>query len=234
MVRAVELPPPPPFEGFPPEAFAFLRELAERQDRTWMAENKAVYERALREPLASLVAAVSDGLAEAGSPLRGDPRRSLFRIHRDTRFSKDKRPFKTNVGATLTRDRAKLSPGLLYVHIDPAGPFLAAGFYHAEPADLHRLRHRLVERLDDWFEVRDRLGRAGLEISRGEALARTPRGFEAVTDADVVEVLKLKSWLVSTPMSEADCGGASLVERVVTFAEAASPLLEFGWAALEE
>ena len=234
MARVVELPPPPPFEGFPPEAFAFLRELAQVQDRAWMAENKAVYERALREPLASLVAAVSDGLADAGSPLRGDPRRSLFRIHRDTRFSKDKRPFKTNVGATLTRDGAKMSPGLLYVHIDPAGPFLAAGFYHPEPAALHRLRQRLAERPGDWRDARDRLAKTGLEISRGETLARAPRGFEAVGDADLVEVLKLKSWVVSTPMSEADCSGPGLVGRVLAFAEAAAPLLDFGWAALED
>jgi uncharacterized protein (TIGR02453 family) len=232
MARAAELPPPPPFEGFSSQSFAFLRDLAERQDRAWMAEHRDVYERSLRDPLASLVAAVSDGLADAGSPLRGDPRRSLFRIHRDTRFSKDKRPFKTNVGATLTRDGAKLSPGLLYVHIDPAGPFLAAGFYHPEPADLHRLRRRLADHPDDWRMMRDGLSRDGLAIS-GETLARPPRGFESVTEADLVEALKLKSWVVRTPMTETDCSEPGLVGRILAFARTTAPLLDFGWAALE-
>jgi uncharacterized protein (TIGR02453 family) len=233
MVQASESPPPPPFEGFAPVAFEFLRELAARQDREWMARNKAVYERSLRDPMASLVAAVSEGLAEAGSPLRGDPRRSVFRIHRDTRFSKDKRPYKTNIGATLTRDGAKLSPGLLYVHIDPAGPFLAAGFYHPEPPTLHRLRRRLAERPDEWRETRARLAEAGLELSRGEALTRPPRGYEEVSDPDIGDVLKLKSWIVSSPLEETDTYDPALPQRIVRFAQAADPLLSFGWTAID-
>ena len=166
-----------------------------------MAENKELYEKCLREPLASLVAELSDRLAEAGSPLRGDPRRSLFRIHRDTRFSKDKRPYKTNVGATLTRDGAKLSPGLLYVHIDPAGSFAAAGFYHPDPPGLDRLRRRLAEHPEEWRDVQEQLAGSGLSLSRGEALVRPPRGFESVTDPDAIEILKLKSWTVSRPLT---------------------------------
>ena len=233
MVRATESPPPPPFGGFPPEALTFLRELAERQDRAWMAEKKELYERCLRDPLASLVVELSDRLAEVGSSLRGNPKRSLFRIHRDTRFSKDKRPYKTNVGATLTRDGAKLSPGLLYVHIEPAGSFAAAGFYHPEATALDRLRKGLAERPDEWRDVRGRLADAGLALARGEALVRLPRGFEAVTDPEAIEILKLRSWIVSQPLSEVDISDSRLIERVLTFASAAEPLLGFGWDALD-
>ena len=199
-----------------------------------MAENKELYERCLREPLASLVAELSDGLAEAGSSLRGDPKRSLFRIHRDTRFSKDKRPYKTNVGATLTRYGSKLSPGLLYLHIDPAGSFAAAGFYHPAPPTLDRLRKNLAEHTDEWRDVHGRLADAGLALSRGENLVRPPRGFEAVTDPEAIEILKLKSWIVSQPLSESDISDCRLIERVRTFASAAAPLLEFGWDALDD
>ena len=198
-----------------------------------MAENKELYEKCLREPLASLVAELSDRLAEAGSPLRGDPRRSLFRIHRDTRFSKDKRPYKTNVGATLTRDGAKLSPGLLYVHIDPAGSFAAAGFYHPDPPGLDRLRRRLAEHPEEWRDMQEQLAGSGLSLSRGEALVRPPRGFEAVTDPDAIEILKLKSWTVSRPLTEADIVDSRLIDRLLAFASAAGPLLEFGWDALD-
>ncbi len=232
MTRLQELPPPPPFTGFTQGTFAFLRELAIRQDRTWMAENKTTFESAVREPLSGLVAELSAELAEAGSPLRGDPKRSLFRIHRDTRFSKDKRPYKTNVGATLTRDGGKLSPGLLYIHIDPAGCFVAAGFYHPEPADLHRLRRGLVDQSDRWRKAREQLEAAGLTLSRDEALARRPRGYDDVTDPGDMELLKLKSWIVSSPIAESETLSAGLVSRIVDFTRAASPLLDYGWSAL--
>jgi uncharacterized protein (TIGR02453 family) len=232
MAGITERPPPPPFTGFSADTFAFLRELAVRQDREWMTANKAVFERDVREPLASLVADVAAELAEAGSLLRGDPKRSLFRIHRDTRFSRDKRPFKTNVGATLTRDGGKLSPGLLYIHIDPAGCFVAAGFYHPETAHLDRLRRGLVDQPRRWRETRDRLAAAGLSLSRNDALARRPRGFEHVTDPEDVDVLKLKSWIVSAPIDESDTLGRELVTRIVGFATDATPLLDYGWSAL--
>jgi uncharacterized protein (DUF2461 family) len=113
--------PPPPFAGIPADGFAFLRELAEIQDRAWYAANKARWEQGLREPLVSLLAAVADRCAAAGIPLRADPKRGVFRLHRDTRFSADKRPFKTNAGGLLSPDGGKDRPGLLYVHLEPGG-----------------------------------------------------------------------------------------------------------------
>lgn len=110
-----------PFSGFAAADLAFLTGLAANNDRDWFAAHRAVYDDGLRPDLAALILALNDAFDARGLPLAGDPKKSVFRIHRDTRFSKDKRPYKSHVSATLTRDGQKLSPGLVYVHIEPEG-----------------------------------------------------------------------------------------------------------------
>ena len=223
--------PPPPFEGFAPDGLAFLRELAEQQDRAWFQANRARYETGLQLPMASLVAALAAELARRGVTLRGDAKRSLFRIHRDVRFSPDKRPYKTNVGALLSRDGDKLSPGVLYVHIAPTACFAAAGFYRPEPAFLGALRERIVAKPDAWRSMLQRLAASGLALGEDEdALRRPPRGFESVDDPALAPALRCRSFIVRRPLAATEVTQPGLVERLAEFAEAASPLLAFGWA----
>lgn len=110
-----------PFPGFAAADLAFLTGLAAHNDRDWFVAHRATYDDGLKPSLAALILALNDAFAARDLPLAGDPKKSLFRIHRDVRFSKDKRPYKTHVSATLTRDGQKLSPGLVYVHIEPEG-----------------------------------------------------------------------------------------------------------------
>jgi len=110
-----------PFPGFAATDLAFLTGLAARNDRDWFAAHRATYDDGLKPTLAALIVALNDAFAARDLPLAGDPKKSVFRIHRDVRFSKDKKPYKTHVSATLTRDGQKLSPGLVYVHIEPEG-----------------------------------------------------------------------------------------------------------------
>ncbi len=91
----------PAFDGFEPEAIQFLLDLSTHNDRAWFQPRKADFERLLKEPMEALVAALDDRFAARDIPLRADPKRSIFRIYRDTRFSKDKSPYKTNVGASI-------------------------------------------------------------------------------------------------------------------------------------
>nr|WP_243665199.1 TIGR02453 family protein [Rhodothermus marinus] len=93
----------PPFPGFRPEALDFLRALKQHNRRDWFRPRKAIYEDEVRWPMQCLVADVGRELIRRGLPLRGDPEQGLFRIYRDTRFSKDKRPYKTHIGAVLSR-----------------------------------------------------------------------------------------------------------------------------------
>lgn len=114
------------FSGFAPDDLAFLKGLAAHNDREWFTAHRAAYDERLKPTLEALIAATTDALAARGVPLAGDAKKSLFRIHRDVRFSKDKSPYKTHVSATLTRTGPdglwrKMSPGMVYVHIEPEG-----------------------------------------------------------------------------------------------------------------
>ena len=224
--------PPPPFAGFPEDTFAFFEELATHQNKEWFASHRARYQHVVLEPLAALVAAVAARMTMEGLPLRGDPKRSVFRINRDVRFSKNKDPYKTHAGAVLTRDGIKHALGMLYIHVDPAGSFCASGFFQPEPALLQGMRTWLVANPDGWRRVEAHLATCALVPSREDALVRPPRGFAAVA-ADVEEALKLKSWVVRREITRAALQQPDLVETLVALALDAEPLLRFGWSALD-
>ena len=143
-----KLPATSAFAGFRPAGLGFLRDLAKHQDRTWFQDHKSTFESEVRDPMAALVIALSEALAKRRLPLWGDPKGSVFRLNRDIRFSADKRPYKTHTSAVLTRDGSKMSQGLLYVHIDPAGSFAAAGAWQPQPAHLQAIRQRIVAKND--------------------------------------------------------------------------------------
>jgi uncharacterized protein (TIGR02453 family) len=126
------------FTGFPPATFAFLKGLAANNDRVWFTANKAAYEKSVLAPFHVLLADVVSALAEKGIPLAGDPKKAVFRIYRDVRFSKEKLPYKTHAGAILTRDGIKGASGILYIHIgttrrDPGGDLHRSGPLPGDP-----------------------------------------------------------------------------------------------------
>ena len=108
-----------PFQGFPTAATQFLKELALNQNREWFAEHKAEHEQFVKAPLGALLQSVTAQLDSTPLPLVGDPKRSMFRINRDVRFSADKSPYKTNASAIWSRDGSKTSPGLVYFQSAP-------------------------------------------------------------------------------------------------------------------
>jgi len=221
------------FRGFSAEAFGFLKVLSVRQSREWFQAHKDVFERECKGPLAALVLRLDEAFSARGIPLACDPQRALFRIHRDTRFGHDKRPYKTHVSAALTRDGAKLSPGVLYIHIDPEGSFAASGFFRPAPAALAAIRTRMVERPADILAVVGDLTEAGLSLDRDDVLKQAPRGFEGAGHPEIAGLLRLKSLLVRRPLTRLLCAdGDRLTDAIASLAVAAHPLLQFGWAAL--
>lgn len=224
-------PTPAPFAGFPRATLPFFADLAANNDRDWFLANRATYDAAVHAPLVALVEAVAFALAVHDVPLHGDAK-SLFRINRDIRFSKDKSPYKTNASAVLSRDGVKGSRGILYVQIG-GGSMMAAGFYGPDPADLAALRHAIADRPDRWRVVVAGLDEAGLAPSTEASLVRMPKGFEAHADGDLADALRLKNLVVTAAIAPARLHEAALVDDIVAFAVAALPLLEFGWAALE-
>ncbi len=227
--------PTAPFDGFRPTALEFFGELREHNDPAWFKPRKAVYEAEVLHPLRGLVAAVSVALGRAGLPLVGDPGRGIFRIYRDVRFSADKRLYKTHAGAVLTRSGGKRDPGLLYLHVEPGASMAAAGFWHPEPALLHRLRRAIVDDPDEFLAIVDRLRAAGCPMSGGDGrLSRPPRGFEIAKGTPVAEHVGWKSFTAHILLTDAEMLSPGLVERIVGFARTALPLLEWGWQASED
>src|SRR5690349_4984553 len=168
------------FPGFRPAAFGFFNELRDNNDPVWFKPRKAVYETEVLAPCRQLIVGVAAALQDTGVPLVGDPRRAIFRIYRDVRFSPDKRLYKTHAGAVLTRSGGKGDPGLLYIHLAPGASMVAAGFWHPEPPLLTRLRRAIVSDPDRFVAIAERLDAAGYPLSTDEALTRLPRGFEAI------------------------------------------------------
>ena len=222
----------PPFPGFRDEALAFLRDLREHNDREWFKPRKATYEDELLWPLRCLVGELSDELARAGVPLSGDPKKAPFRIYRDTRFSKNKAPYKTHASLALGRHGDKKAPGGLYVHVEPGGCFLAAGFWVPEPALLRRGRERMVADPAGWLAVVAEVEGAGLALGTGpqSTLKRMPRGFEAHAETELAPWLRMKGMVASRDVPDAAPQTPAFVPEIVAFTQAAMPLLRWGWA----
>lgn len=219
------------FTGFPESGLRFLKQLAKNNERAWFNERKTVYLEDVQEPLHALVAAVNDALRAKRIPFASDPRRLSFRIYRDTRFSPDKSPYKTHASAVLYHHGDRTAPGVLYIHIDAAEPFLAAGFHMPDAAQLRELRRAIAEDPKAFRGVIAKLERAGLRSSTDDALTRLPRGFEHV-DPSIADYVKRKSFVTSQPLTPRDVQSVTLVERIVSFAKDAMPLVEWGWKAL--
>jgi len=228
------------FKGFSSEGLAFFKALGFHQDREWFHENKSLYESAVREPMIELLASLSERFEKEGIPLRGD-KKSMFRINRDIRFSKDKRPYQTHTGAVMTPSGAKNDPGLVYIHITAddiesmagiTGSFVAAGFHMPDPAVLAAMRNEIRRDPADWLETEKSLKKAKLELETGSQLTRVPRGFEDMKASDVEPAIRLKSFIVEELVPEATVTSARLEDTIVKFAKRSMPLLEFGWKAL--
>ena len=216
----------PPFPGFREEAFAFLRDLKANNRRDWFKPRKETYVDELKGPMECLIADVARRMDQAGLPLTGDPKKSRFRIYRDTRFSDDKSPYKTNVGAVFDRSGQKDEPGVVYVHVEPENCFLAAGFYQPEVKYLKPVRRRIVEDPERFFSLLGEMEAEGLPVhSRGDTLTGMPRGFAEHRDTGrLADVLRWQHYLVTREVEPQALATPDFAESVVQMARDAMPL----------
>lgn len=209
---------------FTDELFRFLKQLKRNNKREWFQSNKARYEAVVRDPCLRFIAALAGPLQRVSPWLVADPhptRGSLFRIYRDTRFSPDKRPYKTHVGMSFphrgTKQRVHL-PGF-YLHLEPEGCFAAAGCWHPDNPTLIRIRSAMVARPEAWTKaVR------GLDLE-GDALSRPPRGYPC--DHPLVADLKRKDFIASVELSQAQVCGPRFMAEFLTASRKLSPLVGF-------
>lgn len=217
------------FSGFSPAALKFLSDLAKHNDRKWFGPRKHIYEAELLQPLQALVADVSDALRKSKIPIGADPRRSTFRIYRDIRFSHDKSPYKTNLGAYLPATRGDGDQGGLYIHIQPKKSFSAVAFYQLEKPALLRWRTAMAQDPKRFQTMLRALARNDLHMSVGhQSLKRLPRGFESQAGSPVEQYFRFDSFTVGEDFSDKDVASKRLVETILALAKRAKPLLEYG------
>ncbi|MDQ0476529.1 DUF2461 domain-containing protein [Chryseobacterium gotjawalense] len=183
------------------ETLSFLKTLERNNNRVWFNENKDQYEKA-KDDVLSFVETLIQEIAEFDEEiLKIDPKKSLFRIYRDTRFSKDKTPYKTHFGVSLGMGKGSKISGY-YLHIEPGKSFLAGGVYNPEPAILKEIRKEISASGDDFLKILEqndfRNNFRGLSVE--SKLKRVPTGFEK--NHPMAEYLKLKSFTVSHPVSD--------------------------------
>jgi len=217
------------FEGFSKAGLQFLRDLAKHNDRSWFQPRKPTYETELLEPLQALVADATAAMRKAKIALAADPTRPSFRIYRDIRFSRDKSPYKTNLGAYLPPGGRRGEQGGIYVHIQPKQSFMAVGYYELDKDRLMRWRTAMAKTPKGFQAMLAALKRNGVSLSEHhEDLKRMPRGFEAYADSPTAPYFRRTSFMVSERLSDADVGSKRVIARMVALARKAKPFLAYG------
>ena len=214
---------------FTPALFDFLEELAANNRRDWFQANKDRYRRDVQDPMVQFVADYEDRLHSISPHMVADPRRSggsVFRIYRDVRFSKDKRPYKTNSGIHFRHEvgREVHGPGL-YLHLEPDNVFAGAGLWKPNGATALKIRTAITEHPQQWEKIvggEDFVARFDLE---GEMLKRAPRGFDAAHPH--IEYLKLKSFVAMTPFTEDETCSPGFMDLYEEACRVAAPLTGF-------
>ena len=219
----------PPFPGFRPAAFDFLRDLKANNDRDWFKPRKSTYDEEIVWPMRCLLAEASREASHRNFQLAADPQKSIFRIYRDTRFSKNKDPYKTSCGAVLSRDGTTKGLGGFYIHVQPETCFFAAGFWRPSGDRLRLWRAYLAEYPDDFLEMNEELEARDLHIESEEKLKRIPRGYEEHADTPIEPFLKYKSFTVTRSLPDSVFYSSELLTEVIAMMEDVYPLLEFGW-----
>ncbi len=218
----------PPFGGFPREGIAFLSRLKKNNNRPWFQTHKTEYEDLVRFPMQCLVASLGERMAPIAPEFSYDPKRSIFRIYRDTRFSKNKTPYKTNIAASFSLIHSKgpiEKPGF-YVGIEPEEIFIGGGLYLPSGSQLKGIRQSLDTAPGEFLEiVRDPRFRKRFKSIMGEQLKIAPVGYPK--DHPMIKFLRYKQWFVGVEIGHSPCFNASFIDRVEAVLVDALPLIRW-------
>jgi uncharacterized protein (TIGR02453 family) len=215
------------FAGFPAEGITFLRALAKNNDREWFAPRKAIFEEKVKRPMIDLVAAVHREMLRFAPEYVGEPAKCVYRIYRDTRFSKDKTPYKTHIAAYLRRNGLpKDGTAGYYFAISPKELSIGGGLYMPPRDALLAARHHIAVHHEEFRSTFDtRKVRKLLGDLYGEAMTRVPKGFDA--DHPAADLLKRKHWFLYAELDPKLAVSPGLVKEIVSRFEAMGPLIEF-------
>lgn len=211
-----------------PATFAFLSNLKKNNNKPWFDANRKNYESAK----ADFILLVDEMIQEIS---RFDPsiahlqaKECIFRINRDVRFSKNKDPYKTNMGASFTSGGRKVNQPGYYLHCEPGGCFAAGGFYMPEPADLAKIRQEIDY---NWTDFKKLINQRDFKryfpegVSSWDTLSRPPKGYDESNPA--IPYLKMKGFIVSSPLEDAALQKKQSVRDLGKIYAAMKPLLDF-------
>ncbi|MBL0068834.1 MAG: DUF2461 domain-containing protein [Chitinophagaceae bacterium] len=207
----------------------FLKDLKKNNNKPWFDKNRKVYEEA-KADFANFIQTVIDKHSKNDPTIKDQVAKNcLFRINRDVRFSKDKSPYKSNMGASINRGGKKSLLAGYYFHLEPGQSFTGGGIWMPMPDDLKKVRQEIDYNFGDFKKI---LAARKFKSVYGDLsqhaeykLSRVPKGYEA--DNPAAEYLKLKSFVAMVSIKDTELTSKDLVKKTVTAFEALQPLIEF-------
>jgi len=225
---ASKLKPAPPAAQpyFTPDALKFLRNLGRHNDREWFTPRKPQFEALLRQPMLAIVRVITDAMLDFAPSHVRPAEKSLFRIYRDTRFSSDKRPYKTHVAAWWSHQGLEKTSGAgYYFHVSPKEVIVAAGAYMPEKEQLAAIRHWL---LDNHADFRKLLSRPAIKKAftefEGNALIRPPKGFPA--DHPAMDLVRCRQWGLSATLPPETALDPKFAATAIRYFKLAAPIVD--------
>ncbi len=218
----------PPFEGFPKECISFLKQLKRHNTREWFEKHKENFERNAKTPMLSFIAALQPHFARFAPEFDLNPKRSIFRIYRDIRFSSDKTPYKTHIAAHFVlRGMAKGFIGSgYYIQIEPGEFFVGGGIYLPDGDQLKKIRKAIAVHGKEFLSIiENRRFQKHFAPFEWSKLQRVPKGYNE--NHPMADWLKFKQFFVGVSLPESKCYHESLVKEVANICEEAAPLVRF-------
>lgn len=227
---------PATFDGFSPKFMKFFRELAKNNDREWFGDNKTRFQEDVQAPISDFIEAIAPHLEKVSPHYVADPRPnggSMFRIYRDVRFSKDKRPYKENAGIHFRHNRGKdaHAPGF-YIHLSPKEVVHGGGIWYPPSPNLKKIREAIRDDPSEWKKVAtNKKIREECDGIGGASLTRPPRGFDE--DTPFIEDIKHKSFYAMRNVKPKVIESPEFLKDVAGSFKTAKPLMKFVCDALD-
>jgi uncharacterized protein (TIGR02453 family) len=218
----------PPFEGFPKESIGFLKKLKKNNNRDWFNAHKEEYEDQIKFPMQCFIASMQPLFADFAPQFDVHPKRSMFRIYRDTRFSKDKTPYKTHMACHFVlRGKPKGFEGSgYYLQIMPGEVFIGGGIYMPDNDQLKKIRNAIAGQSKEFLSIINKPSfKKMFPAISGEKLTRPPKGFPP--DHPMIEWLKMKQFFTGLELKEDICYRKDLSVVIAKYCKELAPLVDF-------
>ncbi len=211
---------------FRPEALTFLRNLKRHNDRTWFQPRKAQFEAELKQPMLAIIRKVTEAMMDFAPQFVRPAEKCLFRIYRDTRFSSDKRPYKTHVAAWWSHQRLEKTSGAgYYFHVAPTEVIVAAGAYMPEKEQLAQIRHWLLDHHEEFRRLLKKpIVKRTFSDFEGNALTRPPKGFPA--EHPGMDLIRCRQWGLSASLPAAEALKPGFAALLVRHFRIAAPVVD--------